>query len=58
MNLIVIDFETYYTNKDLGFKTQTTEEYIRDARFEEIGVSVKVNQDKAEWFSGDYLGLQ
>lgn len=57
MNLIVIDFETYYTNKDLGFKTQTTEEYIRDARFEEIGVSVKVNQGKAEWFSGDYLGM-
>jgi len=57
MNLIVIDFETYYTNKDLGFKTQTTEEYIRDPRFEEIGVSVKVNQDKAEWFSGDYLSM-
>ena len=42
MQLITIDFETYYTNKDLGFKTQTTEEYVRDPRFEVIGVAVKV----------------
>ena len=42
MNLITLDFETYYTTKDLGFKTQTTEEYVRDPRFEVIGVAVKV----------------
>lgn len=51
MNLITIDFETYYTNKDLGFKTQTTEEYVRDPRFEVVGVAVKVNNEPTQWFS-------
>ena len=52
MNLITIDFETYYTTKDLGFKTQTTEEYVRDPRFEVIGVAVRVNDEPTQWFSG------
>jgi DNA polymerase I-like protein with 3'-5' exonuclease and polymerase domains len=51
MNLITIDFETYYTTKDLGFKTQTTEEYVRDPRFEVIGVAVKVNDEPTQWCS-------
>jgi DNA polymerase len=53
VSLITIDFETYYTDKDLGFKTQTTEEYIRDPRFEVIGVSVQVDDGSPVWFSGD-----
>lgn len=53
MSLITLDFETYYTDKDLGFRTQTTEEYIRDPRFEVIGVSVQVNDGSPNWFSGD-----
>jgi DNA polymerase I-like protein with 3'-5' exonuclease and polymerase domains len=53
MSLITLDFETYYTDKDLGFRTQTTEEYIRDPRFEVIGVSVQVNDGSPVWFSGD-----
>jgi len=53
MSLITIDFETYYTSKDLGFRTQTTEEYIRDSRFEVIGVAVQVDADEPVWFSGD-----
>ena len=53
MNLITIDFETYYA-KDYGLKKQTTEEYIRDPRFETIGVSVKVNEGKTVWFSGSH----
>ena len=62
MDLITIDFETYYTSKDLGFKTQTTEEYVRDPRFEVVGVAVQVNDGEPEWFSGtmretkDWLG--
>lgn len=52
MAILTIDFETYYTNTDLGFKTQTTEEYIRDPRFEVIGVAVQVGDDEPEWFSG------
>jgi DNA polymerase I-like protein with 3'-5' exonuclease and polymerase domains len=53
VSLITLDFETYYTDKDLGFRTQTTEEYIRDPRFEVIGVSVQVNDGSPVWFSGD-----
>jgi len=52
MNIITIDFETYYTDKDLGFKTQTTEEYVRDPRFEVVGVAVKNGDAPTEWFSG------
>ena len=51
MKLITLDFETYYTTKDLGFKTQTTEEYVRDTRFEVIGVAVKVNDEPTQWCS-------
>ena len=37
--LITLDFETYY-DKEYGLKKYTTEEYIRDPRFEIIGVAV------------------
>ena len=53
MNIITIDFETAYGGT-LGFKTQTTEEYIRDPRFEVIGVAVQVNDGKPVWFSGTH----
>ena len=52
MNLLTVDFETAYTSKDLGFKTQTTEEYLRDPRFEVIGVAVQVGNGEPQWFSG------
>ena len=55
MNIITIDFESAYGG-DLGFRTQTTEEYVRDPRFEVIGVAVQVNDGEPEWFSGDTLG--
>ena len=51
MNIITIDFETYY-GKDLGFKTHTTEEYVRHDDFEVIGVAVAVNDEEPSWFSG------
>ena len=53
MNIITIDFETAYGG-DLGFKTQTTEEYIRDSRFEVIGAAVQVNDGEPVWFSGTH----
>ena len=34
-NLITLDFETYY-DKEYGLKKYTTEEYIRDEKFEVI----------------------
>jgi DNA polymerase len=51
VNIITVDFETYYS-ADLGFAKQTTEEYVRDPRFEVVGVAVQVNDGEAEWFSG------
>jgi DNA polymerase len=51
MNLLTIDFETYY-DKDFSLSKITTEEYIRDSRFEVIGVAVKVNDQQTQWASG------
>jgi DNA polymerase len=51
MSLITIDFESYYS-KDFGFSKLTTEEYIRDPRFEVIGVAVQVDDGTPIWFSG------
>jgi DNA polymerase len=55
MNLITLDFETFYDNKiKLGFKYQTTEEYVRDPKFEVIGVGVKIDDEPETWFSGSH----
>jgi DNA polymerase len=54
MNLISLDFETYY-DRDFSLSKMTTEEYIRDDRFEVIGVGVKVNDGETEWFSGTFM---
>ena len=51
MDLITIDFETYY-DRDFSLSKITTEEYIRSDLFEVIGVSVKVNNEETEWASG------
>ena len=55
MNIITVDFETYYS-ADLGFAKQTTEEYVRDPRFEVVGVAVQVNDGEPEWYTGDLIG--
>lgn len=55
MSFITLDFETFYDSKiKLGFKHQTTEEYIRDSRFEVIGVGVQVDDGAPEWYSGTH----
>mgnify|MGYP003625001587 CR=1 FL=1 len=53
MNLVTIDFETYY---DVGFSLSnlTTEEYIRDDRFQVIGFALKVNEGSTKWYSGSH----
>jgi DNA polymerase len=51
MKLLTVDFETYY-DKAFSLSKLTTEEYIRDDRFEVIGVAVQVDDDPPEWFSG------
>lgn len=51
--IITVDFETYY-DKEFSLSKMTTEEYVRDDRFEVIGVGVKVDDNKTEWFSGTH----
>ena len=51
--IITVDFETYY-DREFSLSKITTEEYVRDDRFEVIGVGVKVDDAETEWFSGTY----
>lgn len=51
MGLITLDFETFYSD-DFSLTRLTTEEYIRDPRFEVIGVAVQVDDGEPVWFSG------
>jgi DNA polymerase I-like protein with 3'-5' exonuclease and polymerase domains len=53
MNIITIDFETYY-DQAFSLSKLTTEEYVRNSQFEVIGVAVKVNDGQTQWFSGTY----
>jgi DNA polymerase len=52
MNILTIDFETYYS-REFSLTKVTTEEYIRSPQFEAIGVAVQVDDGEPEWFSGD-----
>jgi len=54
MNIITVDFETYYS-ADYGLKKYTTEEYIRSTQFEVIGVAVQVDDGEPEWFTGSMI---
>ena len=59
MRIVTIDFETYYDSKiKLGFKHQTTEEYIRDPRFEVIGVGVQKYSNDPVWFTGTHAQIK
>jgi DNA polymerase I-like protein with 3'-5' exonuclease and polymerase domains len=53
MDLITLDFETFY-DRDYSLSKMTTEAYIRDDRFEVIGVAIKVNNQTTEWASGTH----
>lgn len=57
MNLITIDFETYY---DVGFSLSnlTTEEYIKDDRFQVIGFGIKINDGSVKWHTGSHEELE
>jgi len=52
MDIVTIDFETYYS-KEFSLGKMTTEEYVRSDDFEVIGVGVKVNDNPADWYSGN-----
>ena len=53
MNILTLDFETYYS-RDFSLTKATTEEYVRSDLFQTIGVSVKENDGEAKWFSGTH----
>ncbi len=55
--IIALDVESFY-DKDYSLSKMSTEAYIRDERFEIIGVSVKMDGAEAEWFSGDMRSTQ
>lgn len=57
MDLITIDFETYY-DRDYSLSKITTEEYVRSKQFEVIGVGIKVNNGETEWASGTHGELK
>ena len=57
MSFITLDFETYY-DKDFSLSKMTTEEYIRDDRFEVIGVAVKVDDGETVWCSGTHQQIK
>jgi DNA polymerase len=46
MNIITLDFETYY-DREYSLSKLTTEEYVRSPQFEVIGVSIKHNEGDA-----------
>lgn len=51
---ITLDFETYYCKKSkysLAAKGMTYEKYIRDNKFEVIGLAVKVGNRNTEWLN-------
>lgn len=56
MNIITIDFETFYS-QEFSLTKVTTEEYVRDDRFEVIGIAVKENGNETTWFTGTHDGI-
>lgn len=55
MDIVTIDFETYY-DRDYSLSKMTTEAYVRDPRFEVIGVAIKVNGYPTDWYAGSDPG--
>lgn len=53
MDIVTVDFETHY-DQDFSLSKITTEEYVRDPRFEVIGVAVKKNNEGTQWASGTH----
>ncbi len=46
--IVTLDFETFYSN-EFKLKTMGTEPYVRDPRFEVIGVGVKLGAQPSVW---------
>jgi DNA polymerase len=57
MNLITIDFETYYDQK-YSLTKFSTEEYVRHDMFETIGFAYKINDERCVWVTGTNEHIQ
>ena len=57
MNLITIDFETYYDQK-YSLTKISTEEYVRHSMFETIGFAYKINDERCVWVTGTNEHIQ
>jgi DNA polymerase len=47
--LITLDLETYY-DREYSLSKMTTEAYVRDPRFEVIGISIQINDEPPYWY--------
>jgi DNA polymerase I-like protein with 3'-5' exonuclease and polymerase domains len=57
VDLITLDFETFY-DQEFSLRKMTTEAYVRDPRFEVIGVGIKLNNEDTEWASGTHKQIK
>jgi DNA polymerase len=57
MQIITLDFETYFDD-EYTLKKMTTEEYIRDPRFEAHGAGIRWPDGRKEWLSSTCLKEQ
>lgn len=49
MSIITLDFETFFSD-DFTLSKMTTEEYVRDRRFEVHGAAIRLNDKATEWY--------
>lgn len=55
MNIITLDFETFFSD-EYTLSKLTTEEYVRDARFEAHGVGIRwPGSERTTWFTGENI---
>ena len=51
--VVTLDFETYYEKKGYTLSELTTQQYVRDPRFQIIGVAASVNGGEPTWHSSE-----
>ena len=49
--LVTLDFETFY-DREFSLSKMTTEAYVRDARYETIGLGIKFDNHPTDWIKG------
>jgi DNA polymerase I-like protein with 3'-5' exonuclease and polymerase domains len=57
LDYVFLDFESYYAD-DYNLKGHTLLEYITDARFQLLGLSIKHNEEPTEWIPNTGSNIQ